>query len=166
MKVRDYAIKCHADTNHLYDGRPYFVHLAKVVGFAERFIHLVPPPVHVDIYDACWCHDLIEDTRQTYNDVKSKTSLMVAEIVYALTNEKGKNRKERANDKYYKGIRETPYAVFVKVCDRLANFQYSIDSQSSMAKKYKQENDEFIKNLFVPDYQEMFDMLISMKDKV
>lgn len=49
----------------------------------------------------------------------------VADIVYAVTNEKGKNRSERANEKYYQGIRENKLAVIVKICDRLANALYS-----------------------------------------
>ena len=40
--------------------------------------------------------------------------ITAAEIVYALTNDKGRTRKERAGEHYYAGIRETPYAPFVK----------------------------------------------------
>ena len=69
----------------------------------------------------------------TYNDVKKvagsmlteEQALMATEIVYALTNDKGRSRAERAGEKYYQGIRETPYAPFVKLCDRLANITYS-----------------------------------------
>jgi len=57
---------------------------------------------------ACWGHDLIEDCRVSYNDVKDALGQEAADIIYAVTNEKGKNRKERANDKYYEGIRNTP----------------------------------------------------------
>jgi (p)ppGpp synthase/HD superfamily hydrolase len=67
----------------------------------------------------------------------------VAEITYALTNEKGKNRKERANAKYYKGIRETPYATFIKLCDRLANVSYSKSVNSKMIEAYQKEQGGF-----------------------
>jgi hypothetical protein len=70
-----------------------------------------------------------------------------ADIIYAVSNEKGKNRKERANDKYYEGIRNTPGAVFVKLCDRIANVQYSKMTGSRMFEMYKKENTEFIKEL-------------------
>ena len=49
----------------------------------------------------------------------------VPEIVYALTNEKGRNRDERANERYYAGIRSVHFASFVKMCDRLANIRYT-----------------------------------------
>ena len=54
-------------------------------------------------------------------------------MVYALTNEKGRTRAERANDKYYQGIRETPYAPFLKLSDRLANAGYSCSQVGSGA---------------------------------
>jgi (p)ppGpp synthase/HD superfamily hydrolase len=100
---------------------------------------------------ACWGHDLVEDTRVSYNDVRSKLDddgySFVADVVYAVTNEKGKNRKERANDKYYEGIRNTPGAVFVKLCDRIANVQYSKLTKSRMFEMYKKENEQFMINL-------------------
>ena len=96
---------------------------------------------------ACWGHDLIEDTRVSYNDVKEQLGESAADIIYSLTNEKGKNRKERANDKYYEGIRNTPGGVFVKLCDRIANVQYSKMTGSRMFEMYKKENLEFTKAL-------------------
>ena len=60
---------------------------------------------------------------------------------------KGKNRKERANDKYYEGIRNTDGAIFVKLCDRIANVQYSKMTKSRMFEMYKKENMEFLKGL-------------------
>jgi hypothetical protein len=56
--------------------------------------------------------------------VKNHLDEGAADIIYAVTNDKGKNRKERAGVKYYEGIRKTPGAVFVKLCDRIANVQY------------------------------------------
>jgi (p)ppGpp synthase/HD superfamily hydrolase len=106
---------------------------------------------HKIIKLASFGHDLIEDTRTSYNNVKDNLdefgSSSVADIIYALSNEKGKTRKERANDKYYQGIRETPGAVFVKLCDRIANVQYSKMTKSRMFEMYKNENDNFMKQL-------------------
>ena len=109
-------------------------------------------------FGACF-HDTIEDARLTYNDVLKIASqyisdkdkaIMATEIVYALTNEKGRNRAERANEKYYEGIRTTPFASFVKFCDRYANMKYSFANKTSMAKKYAQELPHFIKSLVDP----------------
>ena len=50
--------------------------------------------------------------------------------------------------KYYEGIRNTAGAIFVKLCDRLANVKYSKDTNSRMLEVYKSEYSEFINALF------------------
>ena len=156
-KSKDYAIYCHRSTNHQYDGHLYEFHLEMVVKVANRFLYLIPEEFRDIVIGSCWCHDTIEDTRQTYNDVKEATCIEVADIVYAVTNEKGKTRKERANDKYYEGIRNTQFAIFVKLCDRISNMEYSISQGSKMAEMYKKENDKFISYLYVnSEYDDLF----------
>jgi (p)ppGpp synthase/HD superfamily hydrolase len=150
-----WCIDQHAKTNHMYDTYlPYEFHLRMVANVAKDFSHLVKDFSHLhseklsyECQLACWGHDLIEDTRVSYNDVKERLGVEAADIVYAVTNEKGKNRKERANEKYYEGIRNTPGAVFVKLCDRIANVQYSKMTKSRMFEMYKKENLEFTKAL-------------------
>ena len=160
--AKHFAVNHHQATNHFYDGLPYEFHLNMVVETAKKFIHFIPERQRDVVLAACWAHDTIEDTRVTYNDVKSALGEEVAEIVYALTNEKGRNRKERANEKYYTGIRETPYAGFVKICDRIANAQYSKDQQSDMLKKYQKEFEDFEHWLYNDLYHDMFDYLYSV----
>ena len=151
----------HAETNHLYDSMPYQFHLESVVAFGEKFIHLIPEADQYDVLVACAGHDLIEDARQTYNDVKLRFGERAADIIYALTNEKGKTRAERANDKYYDGIRSTTYAPFVKLCDRLANVAYSKSKGSRMLSKYREENDGFLERVLPKGHRlgEMVDHL-------
>ena len=108
---------------------------------------------------ACWVHDTLEDCRQTYNAVSGACGETVAEIAYAVTNEKGKTRKERANDKYYEGIRATPFATYVKLCDRLANVRYSKDFSSGMLDVYRNEYQDFHQKLWTAELQPMFDEL-------
>jgi (p)ppGpp synthase/HD superfamily hydrolase len=164
--LENWCVEQHKNTNHFYDKYlPYQFHLQMVVQAFEDFKHLLPKDlitteeeeyqniwVIKDITNhtirmACWGHDLIEDTRTSYNDIQNRLGVFVADIIYAVSNEKGKTRKERANDKYYEGIRNTKGAVFVKLCDRIANVQYSKMTKSSMFKKYKEETPEFISRL-------------------
>ena len=154
-----YAIQCHRNTNHKYDGKPYEVHLYMVYDTACEFIDLVPEGWCKVVLDACWAHDLIEDCRQTYNDVKKVLGEKSADIVYALTNEKGKSRKDRANAKYYQGIKDTPMAAFVKVCDRIANAKYSKQTNSNMLEVYKKENEQFKNELWSLALAPMFEEL-------
>ncbi len=158
-KAKNYAISKHLSTNHYYDGKPYSYHLRMVVEIARKYIHLIPEHMRDIIIAACFCHDLIEDCRVTYNDLAKETCFDVAEIVYAVTNEKGKVRKERANDKYYEGIRNTPYATFVKLCDRIANLEHSKSSESTMLPMYRKENPNFINKIYDKHYEEMFEYL-------
>lgn len=159
-EAREYAFRCHSSTNHYYDKTlPYSHHLRMVVEVAKKFIHLIPEKYRDIVIAACYCHDVIEDTRQTFNDVRIATCLEVAEIVYALTNEKGRTRRERANEKYYEGIRNTRFATFCKLCDRIANIEYSISKGSDALSMYSKENPHFIRSIYTEEYDEMFDYL-------
>jgi (p)ppGpp synthase/HD superfamily hydrolase len=170
-----WCIDQHRNTNHMYsEYLPYEFHLRMVVQAAKDFIHLLKD-LDTDVDDinltteeimlSAWAHDLCEDCRISYNDVKNQLGENVAEIVYSLTNDKGKNRKERAGTKYYEGIRNTPGAVFVKLCDRIANVQYSKMTKSRMFEMYKKENIDFMVSLgrqVGNPYEEMFQYLINL----
>jgi (p)ppGpp synthase/HD superfamily hydrolase len=160
--AKNFSINCHMATNHFYDGLPYEFHLNMVVETAKKFIHLIPEKDHSVVLASCWAHDLIEDARVTYNDLKDELGEEVAEIVFAVTTEKGRNRKERANEKYYNGIRETKYADFVKICDRIANVEYSKNQSSSMFSKYKDEFENFEFWLYTDKNHEMFEHLYNL----
>lgn len=161
-EIRNDAHTLHASVNHAYDRiRPYGFHLDMVVNWVRKYIGEVCTDEKdvLPIYFAAFYHDSIEDARLTYNDVM-KTALqlmdkeqayLATEIVYALTNEKGRNRAERANEKYYAGIRETPYAPFVKLADRLANTSYAFSKGTAdslrMSKVYREELPGFLEAL-------------------
>ena len=78
-------------------------------------------------------------------------ALMATEIVYALTNDKGRTRDERAGEKYYAGIRSTPYAPFMKLCDRVANITFSCSGKDAdnqrMKEVYKKEVPHFLQEI-------------------
>lgn len=155
--AKEYAIKCHTDVNHFYDiNKPYSIHLNLTYEYGLKYDYLIEESDWINALSACYCHDLIEDCRQTYNNVKSKTNEVIANIVYAVTNEKGRNRKERANDKYYEGIKNTPLATFVKLSDRLANIKYSKDNDSERLECYKKEYAHFKEMLYIDSLKPMF----------
>ncbi len=147
VNVIAFAIDAHHKTNHLYDHKPYAVHLAIVAQYAMKYIACVPVHLQDAVLSACWLHDTIEDCRLSYNDIVQIAGKTVADIVYALTNEKGKNRQERANESYYHGIRTLAGATFVKLCDRLANIKYASEMQSRMLAVYSKEHPAFIENV-------------------
>ena len=166
LAIRKKADEVHRAVNQWYDEKPYFYHLNKV---AEHVIEYLPFIVYneediLPVLFSAYFHDSIEDARLTYNDVMKiakeymtdKQALLATEIVYALTNEKGRNRHERANEKYYKGIRIIPYAPLVKACDRLSNYEYAKSTNSRMVNMYEKEMEDFIRNIY-PSYQPIED---------
>ena len=158
-EVRDRAHMLHESVNQHYDKvHPYGFHLDMVADSVFKYGHLVCQNEHdfVPLFFGAFYHDSIEDARMTYNDVTKAARLfmddnqayMAAEMVYALTNDKGRTRAERAGEHYYQGIRETPYAPFLKLADRLANVTYSFThanaSNNHMKEVYQQEMPHFL----------------------
>ncbi len=163
-EIRNDAHALHASVNHAYDRiRPYGFHLDMVVNWVRKYIEEVCKEEQdiLPIFFAAFYHDSIEDARLTYNDVMKiaeeqmdkEQAFLATEIVYALTNEKGRNRAERANERYYEGIRAVPYAPFVKLADRLANTSYAFSKGTAdslrMSKVYREELPGFLASLKV-----------------
>lgn len=165
---REWCIQRHdVECNQKYDTwLLYSMHLRYVVANFHRFKHLLPKKWQdyiINVLEAvemgCWGHDLIEDARITYNDIKDRVGKAVADIIYCCTEEKGKDRDERHPEKYYKELSQNDLAVFVKLCDIMGNVQYSILTNSSMYKKHKKEHQKTIQYLYTDRYKEMFDYL-------
>ena len=147
--IRQLAHDLHQSVNQTYaDILPYGFHLDMVVEGVRNYGYLVCVREEdvLPLFFGAYFHDSIEDARLSYNDVMRlarnlmtvEQALMATEIVYALTNDKGRTRAERAGEKYYKGIRETPYAPFVKLCDRLANITYSCTGEGNKGNRMKE----------------------------
>lgn len=158
------AIACaardlHNSVNQKYNATlPYGYHLDMVARYAADYGHevLANAADLLPVLFGAYFHDSIEDARLSYNDVTRRAAAfmndaqayMAAEIVYALTNDKGRTRSERAGERYYAGIRATPYAPFVKLCDRAANTAFSARAadggNSRMSKIYANEWPHFL----------------------
>ena len=137
------ADKAHA--NQTYDIYPYGYHIRQVVKIAEELGY------DESIVVACVLHDTLEDTELSYNDLKRAFGKEVAEIVYCVTDELGRNRIERKSKTYPK-IRENWKATVVKICDRIANVQQSRDYNERLFEMYKKEHDFFCKSLMSKDH--------------
>ena len=158
-EIRQHAHILHDSVNQRYDViHPYGLHLDMVADSVFKYGHLVCQQEAdvLPLFYGAFYHDSIEDARMSYNDVKKgavslmdeEQAYMAVEMVYALTNEKGRTRAERSNDRYYAGIRETPYAPFLKLADRLANITYSCSmsnkANNRMREVYKNELPHFL----------------------
>ncbi len=161
--------------NQKYDGNlPYSKHLDYVLAQAKKFKHLLKDDTTTDatynlVIYGCAGHDLIEDARITYNDIiniigTKHVGEFIADIIYCCTEEKGKNRDERHSDKYYKELSKNKLAIFVKLCDIIANVKYSILTNSSMLDKHRKEYVKMRSYLWVDEYTEMFIYLEKLLD--
>ena len=175
-QIRYSAHSLHASVNQNYDQvHPYGYHLDMVAKLVQRYGYYVCSD-EADVLPllfGAYYHDAIEDARRTYNDVlrtarqfmDEEQALLAAEIVYALTNDKGRTRAERAGERYYQGIRSTPYAPLVKLADRLANATYSFRHlnekndfsglNAQMKEVYRREMPHFLQSITVPNTDDL-----------
>lgn len=165
-QIRQAAHELHRAVSQTYgQGLPYAVHLDMVASQVMSHGHEVCAGEHdlLPMVFGAYFHDSIEDARQTYNDVTrlarqwmdDEQAHMAAEIVYALTNDKGRTRAERAGERYYQGIRQTPYAPLVKLADRVANMTYSATHDNAdnvhMREVYRRELPHFLEAITAHD---------------
>lgn len=154
-----WCFNAHAETNHHYDDElPYSFHLKAVEREVISYMHVINPeenlPKAIALLCAAYGHDVLEDTRNSYNDIKEallKSFIRLdivteaLEMIRAVTNiGRGRNRAERMPDSIYEEIRSTYDADYLKLCDRLANVRYSIFTRSGMTNMYAKENDAFV----------------------
>lgn len=160
--IRSRAHQIHDNVNQRYDSiHPYGYHLDMVADAVMRYCASIctDPTDIIPLIFGAYFHDSIEDARLTYNNVVAEAerfmnhaqAFTAAEIAYALTNEKGRTRAQRADDRYYAGIRATPYAPSVKLADRYANLSYSLRSDNvanrHMSRTYLDEMPHFLHSI-------------------
>lgn len=155
QEARMVAILAHG--NQRYDEiYPYEKHLDDVVevlkrfGFSGKFIV------------AGYLHDVIEDGALSYNKLKKHFGYEVAEMVYCVTDELGRDRKEK-KIKTLPKTASNPDAIILKLADRIANIEHG-----GKVDMYAKEYDEF-KGVLVlntpTDGKRMWDHLDSLLKK-
>ena len=138
----------------LYSGVPYTHHLAAVEAVLRKFGPAYPGNNCDDENDdlmlvAAWLHDVIEDTGTKAKEIAEMFGEDVAELVSAVTNEPGQNRKIRAALTYPK-IRANSLAVRLKLADRIAN----VETGGKLVDMYKKEYEDFRRALYTPGQHE------------
>lgn len=128
------AGKAHAGQS--YGIYPYIYHLIMVQEVAASL------GADDDVLVACMLHDILEDSDLSYGDIKKDFGQEVAEIVYAVTDELGRNRLERKRKTYPK-IQSNIRAQIVKICDRIVNVRESKRLGKGMYNMYKKEQKGF-----------------------
>lgn len=119
-----------AHENQKYGTLPYQVHLEAVVKVLERFGFKVSEDnfneAVAQLLIAAWLHDVLEDTVLQANHLVYHFGEVVTDLVKRVTDEPGRNRKEKKLATYPK-IRENYYALVLKLADRIANVEAAIN---------------------------------------
>ena len=140
-RARYFAIASHGSQKYGTNTLPYYYHLEEVYGVLEEFGW-----TEEDVLIGGLLHDILEDCPVSYNDIKEEFGERVAEFVYSVTDELGRNRKER-KDKTYPKIVRSLEAVAIKLADRIANIR-----NAGMKNMYTKEHPEFKKALYYPHH--------------
>jgi len=135
--ARTFALAAHG--NQRYGDRPYEFHLDAVATLLA--------PFGENAVRVGYLHDVVEDTKTTLDELRTKFGDVVACCVALLTDEPGEDRKERKAKTYAKLAQVGPeleLALTVKAADRLANVRACIaDGKADLLSVYRREHPAF-----------------------
>jgi (p)ppGpp synthase/HD superfamily hydrolase len=137
-------------------------HLREVVRGVTEFYD---PAVNISslytLTSAAWCHDLVEDTDTTSDEICDLFGDRVGDLVEILTDKAGRNRLERHLRTYHM-IRQDPDATLIKLADRRHNQARSIKHGEHYAAMYEREYIYFKFALWTPHrFKSLWDELDS-----
>ena len=145
--AREWCTRAHG--SQLYENLPYNYHLGKTENVAVRFGFGKDTVIRI----SCWTHDVPEDTKKKLEDLlRAGFPGRVVEITWRVTDEPGANRSDRKRKTYPK-IAVDWKAVVVKLCDRIANVEHSINDAKRM-RKNRREYPKFRAALFNANHDE------------
>ena len=125
-----------------YGGKPYTFHTDMVAGNAWKYIHYIEEENRENVIISAHGHDLIEDTEVNQKMLVKKFNSVIADTIFRVTNERGFDHIE-VLFKTLPKIRQSHLAIYVKLCDRMANGFNSKNENTEkgkrMYKKYRIE---------------------------
>lgn len=114
-RARRFAEQAHKGQYRKASGAPYFSHVCQV---AQLVSEATSDP---RLVAAAYLHDTIEDTGTSYSRLAELFGSSIANIVYALTNDKSVEKKNKADYLASKMAGMPPDILLIKLCDILAN---------------------------------------------
>lgn len=123
VKVVTAAVEGHK--KQLYGIKPYMYHLARVIDYAYKYKHYIADQASFDIaINTCLLHDLPEDNPEYFEYFQKGlySNDKYPEIEFA------KMLKNINHVPQYYELKKNPLALFVKICDRLANVRECVEN--------------------------------------
>lgn len=132
IKALNYAAIAHAEQK-TPNGLPYITHLSSVT---MEVIHACFESKIDDkktdlAITVALLHDVIEDTKFTYDDIYTEFGIEVAEGVEALSKDETLAKKEQMTDSINKLLAQSYEIQMVKLADRITNMQKPPESWDS-----------------------------------
>lgn len=139
--ARSLAERLHAGQR--YGAEPYTVHLAAAVAVLERYVPATDP--HFDqLVAAAWLHDAVEDTEAPASDLRAALgSDLVVDWVVAVSDAPGETRKARKAQTYARIRKAGRGAALVKLADRIANVEASLEGATESPEKLRMYREEW-----------------------
>lgn len=125
-----------AHAGQIHRDKPFFGHLKDVVYELTNFGF----DIEEDELMMCsaYLHHILEDTPVTYQYIEDLFGKDTADLVWTVTDEMGRNRKER-RERAYPKIFSTRESSILKLADLSANVHDSIKNQTPQLEMYREE---------------------------
>jgi guanosine-3',5'-bis(diphosphate) 3'-pyrophosphohydrolase len=151
-----FAAGAHAAFDQKYGKEDYYRHLLQVASLLSNNLPALDTTGLEHLFCAAFLHDVLEDTKVNYSMLRILFGGNVAELVYLVTDESGRNRKERKSKTYDKVCRSVE-AILIKLCDRIVNIQESVKTKNTdTLHMYLAEFEEFERYLYCDKYSEKY----------
>ena len=135
----EFCRNAHDEANCKYDGKNYYTHVSMVEEGVDKYETVF---LNYDDYYIARMggsgHDLIEDAKLTFNDIKKASCKAVARVILDVTDVHEENRLLRHLFTMGKTVKNH-ISIIVKMADMRANGLYSKTHGSNMYKKYVAE---------------------------
>ncbi|CCB65679.1 MULTISPECIES: HD domain-containing protein [unclassified Hyphomicrobium] len=114
--VRDFALAKHEGQTRTHDGKPYIAHLDGVASILREHGYTAP-----EVIAAAFLHDTLEKTDTTLEELIEKFGMVVAELVFWLTDTEQGSREARALEAAWRLSRAPWDAKLIKLADIIDN---------------------------------------------
>jgi len=145
LEVIEYIKEKHNGQYRKFSLCPYYIHPVRVASMVYKYkeSHKID-----ELIIASLCHDLLEDTNVTEQEIELKFGWQVLSLVQELTSDKEESDKiGKANYLANKMINMSSWALDIKLCDRLDNIVDFIYAPDSFIQKYGNETLNILKVL-------------------
>ena len=145
LETIDFIKERHGGQFRAFSMCPYWVHPIRVASLVMKY----KKSHHIDdLVIAALLHDTLEDTATTMKEIESRWGAVAAGLVHELTSDK-KTQKEMGKAKYltFKMRHMTPWALTLKLCDRLDNVMDFAYADESFIQKYGKETNDILNGI-------------------